>query len=374
MSEKLRREQAKTKAKSTRAVIFSSGAEPACEIASQLPAIFKSIDSVDSVDELGALLQDQEMDILFMTMGPDTHRVLVALKTMPQAQRISVVLLARPSDDVEDIVACMDNGADDYIDCSAAPALFKAKIEASLNRRSRLVDALVNSVIPIGISLMAERDFGNLLDTVLEDAMTLCGADGGTLYLRTGDQKLDFVLIRNLSLGLSLGGQQEPPIPFKPIPLYLDHGKTPNSDYVAARVALSGETIALADVYRKDAPSLSGPKEYDRKLSYHTTSVLAVPLRDKDRHVIGVLQLINALDPETGAVAPFDEAQQKLAETLGFLAASALVSYVEWQKLTGELTELRLVIEQASQRRPGGAEAPSDYFQGLKANVDKLRS
>lgn len=372
MPAKLRREPAKTKAKSTRALIFSSGGLPSCEIAAQLPEIFKSIDRADSMDDLCRILDEREIDIVFTSVGPETLNALAAFKIMPQVQKIPVVLLARPTDQADDIATCMDHGADDYVDCSAAPALFRAKIEASLNRRSRLVDALINSVIPIGISLMAERDFGNLLDAILEDAMTLCGADGGTLYLRTDDHKLEFVLIRNLSLGLTMGGQKEPAVPFSPIPLYLE-GKQPNSNYVAARVALTGETVSLADVYHQEAPALLGPREYDKKLSYHTTSVLAVPLRDKDRHVIGVLQLINALNHETGAVLAFDADQQKLAETLGILAASALLSYVEWQKLTGELTELRLVIEQASQRQASGGEPISDYFQGLKENIDKMR-
>ena len=44
----------------------------------------------------------------------------------------------------------------------------------------------------IGTALSAEKDSTRLLEMILEKAMSLTLADGGTLYTRTPDDKLKF--------------------------------------------------------------------------------------------------------------------------------------------------------------------------------------
>jgi len=49
-------------------------------------------------------------------------------------------------------------------------------------------------------------------------------------------------------------------------------------------------------------------------------------MKNHDRELIGVLQLINARDPETGEVTEFSAADQSLAESLASQAAIALTN------------------------------------------------
>ena len=47
--------------------------------------------------------------------------------------------------------------------------------------------ARLAKLIEVGIALSAERDHARLMERILVEAQALCDADGGTLYLRTGD-------------------------------------------------------------------------------------------------------------------------------------------------------------------------------------------
>ncbi|MEO1338199.1 MAG: hypothetical protein AAFV29_21320, partial [Myxococcota bacterium] len=64
----------------------------------------------------------------------------------------------------------------------------------------------------IGVALGAEHDRDRLVERILLEAKTLCSADGGSVYLRTGDDHLKFTIMRNDSLGLALGGTTGKPI------------------------------------------------------------------------------------------------------------------------------------------------------------------
>jgi HD-GYP domain-containing protein (c-di-GMP phosphodiesterase class II) len=59
-------------------------------------------------------------------------------------------------------------------------------------------------------------------------------------------------------------------------------------------------------------------------------------MRDHEGTIIGVLQLINATDPASGAVHPFSRADQRLAESLSSQAAIALTN----RRLIGQLEHL----------------------------------
>ena len=150
----------------------------------------------------------------------------------------------------------------------------------------------------IGASLSAERDIDRLLEAILTAAKTITRADGGTLYRVTEDQCLRFEIVRTSSLKYYLGGTTGNPVSFYPIQLYKD-GK-PNHNMVAPYAALTGKTVNIADAYTAEGFDFSGTRAFDAKTGYRSTSFLTVPMRNHDHEIIGVLQLINAKDRETG--------------------------------------------------------------------------
>jgi HD-GYP domain-containing protein (c-di-GMP phosphodiesterase class II) len=113
-------------------------------------------------------------------------------------------------------------------------------------------------------------------------------------------------------------------VPFYPIQLYKD-GK-PNHSMVAAHAALTGKTVNIPDAYAAEGFDFSGTRAFDAKTGYRSQSFLTVPMRNHDHEIIGVLQLINAHDPKSGAVVPFSASDQRLAESLASQAAVALTN------------------------------------------------
>jgi len=178
----------------------------------------------------------------------------------------------------------------------------------------------------IGIALSQQRDLNSLLETILVAAMRITHADAGTLYLHEQEQRvLRFEILRNITLNKAMGGTSGAPISFYPIHLYDDAGN-PNHAMVVSHSALSGETVNIPDAYRAEGYDFSGTKKFDAKTGYRSQSFLTVPMRNHENEVIGVLQLINAKDQDSGAVVPFSTDDQQLSESLASQAAIALTN------------------------------------------------
>ena len=176
----------------------------------------------------------------------------------------------------------------------------------------------------IGAALSRERDIERLLENILEAAKALTGADGGTLYRVTDDQSaLRFEIMRTDSLGIRLGGTTGQRIDLPDLPLRRADG-SPNDALVAAHAAIHDRTVNIADVYAEAGFDFSGTRAFDQRTGYRSQSFLTVPMKNHDGDLIGVLQLLNALDPDTGEVLPFSEADQSLTESLASQAAIAL--------------------------------------------------
>ena len=180
----------------------------------------------------------------------------------------------------------------------------------------------------IGASLSNERDIHRLLEKILIAAKTITGADGGTLYRLSEDKRhLHFEIVRTDSLGIAFGGTSGQPTSgkFPDIDLYLADG-SPNDSTVAAYAALKGRTVNIADAYEAEGFDFSGTRKFDAGTGYRSQSFLTVPMQNHEGEIIGVLQLINAIDPTSAQVLAFSQADQRLAESLASQAAIALTN------------------------------------------------
>ena len=336
------------------------------------------------------LLRTRPFDLVLLDMVMpelDGFGVLAAMKGDPALERVSVIVLSA-LDDTASIVRAVELGADDYLPKPFDPVLLRARIGACLAKKSlrslevdylnrikhekRRADDLLHVVIPLGVALSVEKDFNQLLERIVLEAQDLCGADGGTLYLRTDDDRLRFVIVRNRSLDIAMGGATGKDIPFPPLRLYDEVSGAPLYNYVVTHAALDGATINIADAYDADGYDFSGTRDFDARTGYRTTSVLNIPLKDGLGRVIGVLQLINALD-RAGRVVPFDAVAAQMLESLGALAAAALGAYVREQQLKQEIAELKIEIDQVKREREVEAITSSPYFAGLKEKAQALR-
>jgi len=176
----------------------------------------------------------------------------------------------------------------------------------------------------IGIALSTEKNSTRLLERILEEAMRITSADGGILYTRTENKNLKFEIIIIETLGLYRGGTNGEVITCTPLPLYLADG-TPNLHSVAVRAVLTETTINITDVDKAEF-DFSELYQFNRSGNYGFKSFLTVPMRDHEDQIIGVLELINALDADTGETGIFRSFEQELVESLASQAAIALTN------------------------------------------------
>lgn len=183
----------------------------------------------------------------------------------------------------------------------------------------------IKRLTEIGVALSAEKRIDRLLEMIVDEARKFTNADGGTLYIMTDDEKeLRFAIVQNDSLNVRMGGTSGA-IQWSPVRLTDDEGK-PNYANVSAYAAISGEIINIPDVYDAEGFNFEGTRNFDVTTGYRSQSMLVVPMRNHEQDIIGVLQLLNALDHDTGDVIPFSGESQNITESLASQAAVALTN------------------------------------------------
>jgi len=204
----------------------------------------------------------------------------------------------------------------------------------------------------IGVALSAERNSQCLLEMILLGAQEITNADGGTLYTIHEDTHLKFEIMRNKTLNLALGGTTGQEIPFLPLPLYLEDG-SPNLTTIASHATLNNKTINIVDAYQTESFDFSGTRKFDEKTGYRSQSFLTIPMKNHESEVIGVLQLINAIDIDTGEIIPFSLANQSLVESLASQAAVAMTNQSLITGLKGLFESfIELIADAIDQKSP----------------------
>ncbi len=184
---------------------------------------------------------------------------------------------------------------------------------------------VLHEFLSIGASLSSEKDIEQLLKNILQTAMRFTIADGGSIYLVQEDATLKFEIVHTKSRDLHWGGRNGKPIDASPLALFRQDGE-PDLSRVACYTYHRGETVNIPDVYDATGFDFSGTLALDKKNNYRSQSFLTIPMKNHESEVIGVLQLINAVDPFTGGIIPFSEGNQSLVEALASQAAVALTN------------------------------------------------
>lgn len=160
----------------------------------------------------------------------------------------------------------------------------------------------------IGYALSNIRDVDLLLNVILRETMDMVRADSGTIYLRrafscssdggdrSGSFELEFRDVQNRSLPV-------------------DHLKTERivagGDTVAGYCARSGSPVVIPDAYALsgDEP-YSFSREFDRATGYSTRSIMALPMKNKDGEVIGVVTLYNKRRDGAARIRSWEESER----------------------------------------------------------------
>jgi hypothetical protein len=210
--------------------------------------------------------------------------------------------------------------------------------------------ALMGQLYSVTQALTCTQDEDYLLDRILSEARKLLSAEAGSIFL-VRDGKLHFTYVQNQKLFNGSADLRDSYVQDGKIHFtykrdgemadgsadlkdrYLHRPMKIDQSSLAGYVALSGKPLVIEDAHHipSDAPYHFN-KQYDQSTGYRTRSVLVQPLLNGQGRVIGVLQLINALDG-AGQVKGFSPEDVNLA---GFFANSAALA-LERAMITREL-------------------------------------
>ncbi|NJP07285.1 MAG: GAF domain-containing protein [Chloroflexaceae bacterium] len=241
-----------------------------------------------------------------------------------------------------------------------------------IRKEKQRSDSLLNVVIPIGVALSSERNFNHLLENMLTEAMTFCHADRGAILLREGDM-LRFVMLRGISQQVMMGGTSGQLMTIEPLQLNRDPQETEHPFYPSAYAAITGGSINIANINQDSGFDVSIINQIDTQNDYHTVSFLALPIKNNQQEVLGVLELVNAQDAQSGQVMAFDANLQQLMESFSSLAAAALEAYIREQELRQEIQQLRIEIDETRRQKEVQEIVETDFFQDLQAKARRLR-
>ena len=232
-------------------------------------------------------------------------------------------------------------------------------------QKIKYLEERIKRLNEIGLSLSKENDLNVIFELIMEEAKNITNADGRTLYMISDDAKtMKFEILRTDSMNFAQGGTSGVDITIPPMQLFDENGNPKNSSIVTYS-ANTGKTVNIKDAYKEKGFDFTGAKTFDKNFNYRTTSVLSVPLKNHENDIVGVMQLINATDKETGQVISFSQEMQEQVESLASQGAVALTN----KRL---VTELKTLFESFIQLIATAIDKKSEYTGGHCERVPEI--
>lgn len=159
------------------------------------------------------------------------------------------------------------------------------------------------------------QDMDILLERLLSEVRRVTSADAGSIYINEKNI-LSIKCAQNDTLQQMLEEGQKVPFSFFSFPV--------NEKSISGYTVLTGELLNIPDVY-----NISGETSYrfnrqpDAITGYRSKSMLTVPLINRNKEALGVLQIINRLD-SSGKIIPFSEDDELYMRHFAAAAAQAL--------------------------------------------------
>lgn len=173
----------------------------------------------------------------------------------------------------------------------------------------------IDLITQLSLDINEVKDLDLLLERILTSARKVFNADAGSIYLKEGDQ-LKFSHSQNNTLKKRLN-------PGKKL-IYNTFTMPVNNDSIAGYVAKNRKIVNIPDVYEmSNMVPYTFDSDYDVLSNYRTSSMLTVPMSNQHGDVLGVMQVINALDNENHTT-PFSASDEALIMHFAISAALAL--------------------------------------------------
>ena len=330
-------------------------------------------------DLLAALESGSTPDLLLLDVrmpGVDVLALCGQLKQWALAPHLPVIVLTAPDAPLTEMHALLDC-IDDFITWPVSQDVLLAKLALHqhalrkqdqlrrdndvLGERVRLSDRdllcsnqNLEKLVSIGLEFASQRDRMALLQTIIQAGRDITGCEAATLFLCTDHNTLRFELRTH-----------HDNLPVNELPLTDAETGAPNHHFVATHVALSGESIVIDDIYTETRFDLSGTKRFSEESGMKAVSMMVVPMALRDGDVVGVLQFVNATDPETGQLITFSP---DVVRTLKALAAQAAMALENLKLIEAQKNLMDSLIRIIA----GAIDSKSPYTGGHNERVPEL--
>ena len=216
---------------------------------------------------------------------------------------------------------------------------------------------MLQGLLRTSIDLGSMRDRRELLERILSEARRLSGAEAGSLYVRASDQ-LEFALAQNDAIDVSEIART-----------YLGHRLKIDTRSLAGFVAHTGRGLNIPDSHHlTPGTPFRINRDFDAASGYTTASILALPLTCPDGEVVGVLELINRLDPAGGRV-PFPDKDSAALASLATLAAVNVHNALLIEELMEARLDTIMRLSVAAEFRDKGTAGHITRISGLSALI-----
>lgn len=206
---------------------------------------------------------------------------------------------------------------------------------------------LSNKLAAIGIQLSAEKNMDAMLNTILDESMSITSSDAGSIYITEGN-----------CLVFSIAKSNSRDIPFKSFKLPIDTRSIAGS---CAFYKSSYVFNTMAELPQK--LGINHNTSFDESIHYKTMNMLVIPLKNLKDEVLGVMQLINKKrDPlvilkETESfkahIVPYSSEEEHMIASLASQAAILIERNVLYEEIKHLFTAfIESMVTTIDQRDP----------------------
>jgi HD-GYP domain-containing protein (c-di-GMP phosphodiesterase class II) len=246
-------------------------------------------------------------------------------------------------------------------------------IESVQNMRSTIeqytgelldTQAQLEKIVEKGIALSAEKETTRLVEMLFQSATELTDAQGGILFLKNGDTMV-IEIVRSSAHGLMLGGESGKPILVPPLALCDDDGSPDVRRNPVCVCMARGESISIDNMAADTSYIPYDLCDIAPEICVMSVSAVFVPLKNRHGEALGVIQLVNSVDLQTGDIVPFSPSQVRFTESLASQAGVALENQQLYESTRQLLDSFIMLIA-------GAIDAKSSYTGAHCSRVPRL--
>lgn len=190
----------------------------------------------------------------------------------------------------------------------------------------------IDRLLDLGYNIATEGNFYTLFDMILDSCVKFTNADGGTLYI-AAEGKLKHLLDINRTLD---SDNKKSSIEADKMDAADD-----DRDIFTYCYRHPEDMLNIPDIYSDDRFDINSIKQFDKKHSYLTQSVLVAPILEPGQDVLGVMMLYNCMDVGRNII-PFDTDYERMVQSLTAQMANTLTNMIliqDQEELLGSFVE-----------------------------------